>query len=110
MNQMNHLILICGEVIHLPITQNRITEIIAIEVAAERDQPTLAEVHWDTQMTEVMEEMVVIIIHTILIKAMTPDRNWHRGYSVPAAVHPPGIMEAVKHHHTHMHEHLIQLI
>jgi len=71
MNQMNHPILICREVIPLPVTQNRMTEIIAIEVAAERDQPALAEVHWDTQMTEVMEEMVVMIIHTILIKAMT---------------------------------------
>jgi len=43
-----------------------------------------------------------------------PDRNRHRGYSVPAAVHPwyntPGIMEAVEQHRTHMHEHLLQLI
>jgi len=46
-------------------------EIVAIEVAVERDQPTLAEVHWDTQMMEVMEEMVVMTTHTTLIKAMT---------------------------------------
>jgi len=46
-------------------------EIVAIEVAVERDQPALAEVHWDTQITEVMEEMVVTTIHTIPAVAMT---------------------------------------
>ena len=43
-----------------------------------------------------------------------PDCNCHWGYSVPVAVHPwyntPGIMEVVEHHHTHMHEWLLQLI
>jgi len=71
MNQMNHLILICGEVIHLPEIQNRMTEIVAIEVAVERDQPALAEVHRDTQMMEVMEEMIVTTTHTTLVEAMT---------------------------------------
>jgi len=71
MDQMNHLILICGEVIHLPEIQNRMTEIVAVEVAVERDQPTLAEVHRNTQMMEVMEEMVVMTTHTTLVKAMT---------------------------------------
>ena len=71
MNQMNHLILFHGEVIHLPKIQNRKTEVIAVEVAAERDQPALAEVHRDTQMMEVMEEMVVTTTHTTLVEAMT---------------------------------------
>jgi len=71
MNQMNHPILICGEVIHLPIIQNKIMEIVAIEVAVERDQPALAEVHQDTQMMEEMAEMVVIITHTALAEVMT---------------------------------------
>ena len=36
------------------------------------------------------------------------NNNRHRGYSVPAAIHPqyntPGVMEAVEHHCNHMHE------
>jgi len=71
MNRMNHPILICGEVIHLPIIQNKITEIVAIEVAAERDQPALAEIHRVTQMMEEMAETVVIITHTALAEVMT---------------------------------------
>jgi len=71
MNRMNHPILFHGEVIHLPEIQNRKMEVIAVEVAAERDQPTLAEVHQDTQMMEVMEEMVVMTTHTTLVEAMT---------------------------------------
>ena len=38
-------------------------------------------------------------------------RQPHRGYSVPAAVHPcyntPGVMEAVEHHRGHMHEQIL---
>ena len=71
MNRMNHLILIHGEVIHLPEIQNRMMEIVAVEVAAERNQPALAEVHRDTQMMEVMEEMVVMTTHTTLVEAIT---------------------------------------
>jgi len=71
MNGMNHLILFHGEVIHLPEIQNRKTEVVAVEVAAERDQPALAEVHRDTQMMEVMEEMVVMTTYTTLVEAMT---------------------------------------
>jgi len=71
MNWMNHLILFHGEVIHLSEIQNRKTKVVAIEVAAERDQPILAEVHRNTQMMEVMEEMVVTTTHTTLVEAMT---------------------------------------
>lgn len=45
MNWMKHLIQIDGEVTHLPTIQNRIMGIVAIEVAVERDQPTLVEAH-----------------------------------------------------------------
>jgi len=71
MNRMNHPILFHGEVIHLPEIQNRKMEVIAVKVAAERDQPALVEVHQDTQMMEVMEEMVVTTTHTTLVEAMT---------------------------------------
>jgi len=71
MNQMNHLSLSCGEVIHLPITQNKMTEIVAVKVAVERDQPALAEVQRDIQMMEEMAEIVVMIIHTTLAEVMT---------------------------------------
>jgi len=107
---MNHLILTHGEVTHLPVTQNKMMEIIAVEVAVERDQPILMEAQWDTQM---MEEMVVMITHTTLTEVMT-----RTDILIAIAIeniqyqrhNTPGIMEAVEHHCTHMHERLLQLI
>jgi hypothetical protein len=68
MNRMNHLTLIRGEVTHLPAPKEITMETAAVAVAAEKDQPALAEVHQDTRM---MEEMAVMIIHIALAEVST---------------------------------------
>ena len=71
MNQMNHPILIHGEVTHLPVSQNIMREMAASIVVVEKNQPTLVEVHRDIQTMGEMVEMVVMKTHTVLTEVIT---------------------------------------